>query len=83
MSPEVQNRDKSGLIRSTDALRNRVKTTVMILPFKFARAVADLRRGPLYGPNFSQFHAVFWKIWQNPMLAPPPTGNPGSTPVDI
>ena len=24
-----------------------------------------------YGPNFSQFHAVFRKIWQNHMLAPP------------
>ena len=21
-------------------------------------------------PKFSQFHAVFWKIWQNHMLAP-------------
>ena len=24
-----------------------------------------------YGPKFSQFHAVFRKIWQNYMLAPP------------
>ena len=24
------------------------------------------------GPKFSQFHAVFHKIWQNHMLAPPP-----------
>ena len=35
----------------------------------------------------SQFHAVFWKIWQNPMLvppgrlAPPPSENPISFPV--
>ena len=43
-------------------------------------AVADL------GPTFSQFHAVFRKIWQNHMLAPPgglaplPMRNPGSAP---
>ena len=41
---------------------------------------------PPYGPKFSQFHAVFLKIWQNHMLAPPgglvspPRGNPGSAP---
>ena len=43
---------------------------------------------PPHGPKFSRFHAVFWKIWQNCMLAPPPprglahppTGNPGSAP---
>ena len=35
---------------------------------------------PPYGPKFSQFHAVFRKIWQNHMLAPPPMGNPGSAP---
>ena len=35
----------------------------------------------LPGPKFSQFHAVFWKIWQNCMLAPPPTGNPGPAPA--
>ena len=39
-----------------------------------------------HGPKFSQFHAVFWKIWQNrmlvpPGLAPPPTENPGSVPA--
>ena len=28
--------------------------------------------------KFFQFHAVFGKIWQNRMLAPPPRGNPGS-----
>ena len=33
-------------------------------------AVADLGGRP-YGPKFSQFHAVFRKIWQNHMLAPP------------
>ena len=43
--------------------------------------VADLRgaRGthaPSWGPKFFQFHAVFGKIWQNRMLAPPPP--PGS-----
>ena len=32
-------------------------------------AVADLRGRP-YGPTFSQFHAVFLKIWQNCVLAP-------------
>ena len=37
--------------------------------------------------KFSQFHAVFWKIWQKLMLAPtgrlapPPTGNPWSSTV--
>ena len=31
---------------------------------------------PLPGPNFSQFHAVFFflKIWQDRTLAPPPPG---------
>ena len=43
--------------------------------------VADLRgargtRPP--GSKFCQFHAVFGKIWQIRMLAPPPRGNPGS-----
>ena len=48
-------------------------------------AVADLGGAP-YGQKFSQFHAVFRKIWQNHMLAPlgglapPPMGNPGSAP---
>ena len=48
------------------------------------------RRGrvppPTRGSKFFQFHAVFWKFWQNRMLAPPspgelappPRGNPGS-----
>ena len=43
---------------------------------------------PHYGPKFSQFHAVFGKILQNRMLAPPPGGlaspptrNPGSAPA--
>ena len=48
--------------------------------------VADLRgrEGRPPGPKFFQFHAVFGKIWQNHMLAPPgelappPQGNPGS-----
>ena len=37
-----------------------------------------------WGPKFFQFHAVFGKIWQNHMLAPPgelappPRGNSGS-----
>ena len=45
---------------------------------------------PPYGPKCSKFHAVFRKIWQNHMLAPPsppprglappPMGNPGSAP---
>ena len=39
-------------------------------------AVADLRgawgtRPSPWGPKFFQFHAVFGKIWQNRMLAPP------------
>ena len=45
---------------------------------------------PPYGPKFSQFHAVFRRIWQNHMLppptgelAPPPTGNPGSAPAFV
>ena len=44
-------------------------------------AVANLRGAPPpYGPKFSQFHAVFGNVLQNRMLAPPPTGNPGSAP---
>ena len=47
------------------------------------------RRAPSpHGPKFSQFHAVFRKIWQNRVLAPPrgglalpPMGNPGSAPA--
>ena len=47
------------------------------------------RHAPPYGPKFSQFRAVFRKIWQNHILAPPPPhrglvpppmGNPGSAP---
>ena len=44
------------------------------------KSVADLMGGACpYGPKFSQFRAVFWKIWQNHMLAPlgglsPPPG---------
>ena len=38
-------------------------------------AVADLGghrgRAPPWAPKFFQFHAVFGKIWQNCMLAPP------------
>ena len=53
--------------------------------------VADLGGAPPpHGPKFSQFHAVFWKILQNRILAPPPegrrplpTGNPGSAPGSI
>ena len=47
--------------------------------------MADLEgaRAPPNGPKFSQFHAVFRKIWENHMLAPPPTGNPGSAPVNV
>ena len=35
--------------------------------------VTDLRGGgaSTYGPKFSQFHAVFRKIWQNHMLTSP------------
>ena len=39
-------------------------------------SVADLgvrpSTRPPYGPKFSQFRAIFRKIWQNHMLAPPP-----------
>ena len=31
-------------------------------------------RAPPYGPKFSQFHVVFWKIWQNHILVPPSWG---------
>ena len=40
--------------------------------------LVDLRAP--HAPKFSQFHAVFMKIWQNRMLAPPPSGNPGFAP---
>ena len=33
---------------------------------KSASSVLDLRGRPLYGPKFSQFHAVFWKILAKP-----------------
>ena len=43
-------------------------------------------RVPPWGSKFFRFHAVFRKIWQLRMLAPPPgelapppRGNPGST----
>ena len=44
---------------------------------------------PPWRSKFFQFHAVFGKIWQNRMLAPPgelappPRGNPGSATVNI
>ena len=39
----------------------------------YATPVADFggRAPPPHGPKCSQFHAVFGKIWQNHMLAPP------------
>ena len=45
--------------------------------------VADLSgaRDVCPGSKFFQFHAVFGKILQNRMLAPPPRGNPGSATV--
>ena len=44
---------------------------------------AGARPPPPWAPKFFRFHAVFGKIWQNRMLAPPgelapPWGNPGS-----
>ena len=36
-----------------------------------------------HGLKFSQFDVVFWKIWQNRKLAPPPTGDPGSAPAHV
>ena len=38
-------------------------------PSKLAKVVVDLRGHPS-APKCSQFHAVFWKIWQNRMLGP-------------
>ena len=38
--------------------------------YSTCNAVAD-RRGGCEGSKFFQFHAVFGKIWQNRMLAPP------------
>ena len=38
--------------------------------------VADLRGARGTGPKFFQFHAVFGKIWQNRMLAPPGSWRP-------
>ena len=44
-------------------------------------------RAPPPGPKFFPFHAFFWKIWRNRMLAPPrelappPRGNPRSATV--
>ena len=32
--------------------------------------ILDVRPSP-WGSKFFQFHAVFWKFWQNRMLAPP------------
>ena len=46
-----------------------------------------LPRQPPPGPKFSQFHAVFWKCWQNctleppGVLVPPPMRNPGFYPA--
>ena len=46
----------------------------MILP-KFPQTLADLRGCtrdvPPPGSKLYQFHAVFWKIWQNNMSVPP------------
>ena len=39
---------------------------------------ARVTRTPPWVFKFFQFHAVFEKIWQNRMLAPPSRGNPGS-----
>ena len=60
-------------------------------PLQISRSGGSKGGGPLaralpYGPNFSQFHAVFGKIRQICMLAPPqglvppPTENPVSAP---
>ena len=57
-----------------------------IRQLRLAPPLAGNPKSAPYGPKFSQFHAVFRKIWQNHMLvppgglAPPPTGNPRSAP---
>ena len=59
----------------------------VILTLPDSLPVTDLRDP--WGSKFFQFHAVFGKIWQNLMLAPPspgqlappPRGNPGSATV--
>ena len=43
----------------------------------FLYPLADLKGAR--GTKFFKFHAIFGKIWQKRMLAPPPGGNPGST----
>ena len=55
----------------------------------YVKVISGGFRGAAHGPKFSQFHAVFRKIWQNHMLAPPgglappPTGNPGPATGDV
>ena len=44
------------------------------------QAVADLGGTP--GPKFSQFHAVYCKIWQNRMLTLPRVGAPPTGTLD-
>ena len=65
------------------------RTFIFILNYLYWRiqgGAPPARPLPLHGPKFSQYFAVFRKIWQNRMLAPPrglappPTGNPGSAP---
>ena len=38
---------------------------------------------PHMAQNFLNFMRFFGNFWQNRRLAPPPTGNPGSTPSNI
>ena len=59
-----------------------IQTSLSVAPAR--SAVVDLRAGvrdahPPWGSEFFQFHAVFRKIWQNHMLAPPwGVGSPSS-----
>ena len=58
----------------TCRIHTKQQTTVRSISVTYHRlilhSVADLR-GAALGSKFFQFHAVFGKIWQNRMLAPP------------
>ena len=75
MLNNFMSKDACGLNKITSVIFN-------ILIINSSKAVADLKGGregraalPPRGPKFFQFHAVFGKIWQNHMLAPPPRGS--------
>ena len=41
---------------------------------EYSGGLRGVLKRPPHGPQFSQFHAVFHKIWQNHMLASPLEG---------